>query len=179
MIGMFGLFAEIERDLISQRTKEGLAYARASGKKLGRPMGSLGKSILDGKEAEIQMLLEKDVSKASIAKILGVSRSGLLHFIVSRSIQPNEQKVRSTSTVKGAKRGARRAGSVFKENYFVPTTGTSPQRRQPFVSNQVLARTIGGSRNAFAPTSKASFQPSNHGPDAYSSRMCVNTFVCR
>ncbi len=86
MIALFGLFVEIERDLISRRTKEGLLAAKASGKKLGRPMGSLGKSKLDGKEAEIRLLLEKDVSKESIAKILDVSRSGLIHFMESRGI---------------------------------------------------------------------------------------------
>ena len=60
MIALFGLFAEVKRDLISQRTKEGLAAARAKGRLLGRPKGSLGKCKLDGKEGEIRMLLEKD-----------------------------------------------------------------------------------------------------------------------
>ena len=50
MIALFGLFAEVERDLISERTKEGLAAAKAKGKLLGRPKGALGKSKLDGKE---------------------------------------------------------------------------------------------------------------------------------
>ena len=54
MITMFGLFAEIERDLISLRTKEALAAAKASGKKLGRPKGTRGKSKLDGREEEIR-----------------------------------------------------------------------------------------------------------------------------
>jgi DNA invertase Pin-like site-specific DNA recombinase len=58
-IALFGLFAEIERDLISERTTEGLAAARARGRLLGRPKGSLGPSKLDGKEGEIQMLLRK------------------------------------------------------------------------------------------------------------------------
>ena len=40
MIALFGLFAEVERDLISQRTKEGLAAARAKGRLLGRPKGA-------------------------------------------------------------------------------------------------------------------------------------------
>ena len=43
--------AEVERGLISERTKEGLAAAKAKGKLLGRPNGALGKSKLDGKEA--------------------------------------------------------------------------------------------------------------------------------
>jgi len=86
MITMFGLFAEIERDLISERTREGLAAAREKGKVLGRPKGSHGASKLDGKEDEIKMLLSKKVSKASVAKILDVSRSTLLYFISSRNL---------------------------------------------------------------------------------------------
>ncbi|MBI4289504.1 MAG: recombinase family protein [Chloroflexi bacterium] len=88
MIALFGLFAEVERDLISERTKEGLTAARAKGRLLGRPKGALGKSKLDGKEEEIQKLLAKEVSKASIAKIVEVSRTALLHFIRSRKLAP-------------------------------------------------------------------------------------------
>jgi DNA invertase Pin-like site-specific DNA recombinase len=86
MIALFGLFAEVERDLISERTKEGLAAVRARGRLLGRPKGSLGKSKLDDKEGEIRMLLEKEVSKASIAKIVGVSSTNLRHFIRTRKL---------------------------------------------------------------------------------------------
>ena len=85
MVTMFGLFAEIERDLISERTREGLQNARDKGKILGRPKG-IGKSRLDGKEAEIKVLLDKSIPKASIAKIMDVSRSNLLHFIDSRGL---------------------------------------------------------------------------------------------
>ena len=88
MIALFGLFAEVERDLISERTKEGLAAAKAKGKLLGRPKGALGTSRLDGKQQDIRALLGKDVSKASIAKILDVSRSALYHFIQTRKIAP-------------------------------------------------------------------------------------------
>ena len=88
MVTLFGLFAEIERELISLRTKEGLAAARASGKRLGRPKGKLGSSKLNGKEAEIQRLLTLKVSKSSIAKITGVDRSTLYHFIRSRNLAP-------------------------------------------------------------------------------------------
>ena len=88
MIALFGLFAEVERDLISERTKEGLTAAKAKGKRLGRPKGALGTSRLDGKEADIRALLGKDVSKVSIAKILDVSRSALYHFIETRKIAP-------------------------------------------------------------------------------------------
>jgi DNA invertase Pin-like site-specific DNA recombinase len=81
MVALFGLFAEVERDLISERTREGLIAAKAKGKLLGRPRGSLGRSKLDGKELEIQTLLDKKVSKASIAKIMGTSRTALYNFI--------------------------------------------------------------------------------------------------
>ena len=83
-----GPVPEVERDLISERTKEGLAAAKAKGKLLGRPKGALGTSRLDGKEQDIRALLGKEVSKASIAKILDVSRSALYHFIQTRKIAP-------------------------------------------------------------------------------------------
>lgn len=88
IVTLFSLFAEIERELISMRTKEGLAAARASGKHLGRPQGRLGKSKLDGKEEEIRRLLALQVSKASIAKITGVDRSTLYNFIQTRHLVP-------------------------------------------------------------------------------------------
>ncbi len=94
MVALCGLFAEVERDLISERTKEGLAGARAKGRLLGRPKGLLGTSKLDGKEGEIRMLLEKQVSKASIAKIVGVSSANLRHFIRTRKLAPEAPKGR-------------------------------------------------------------------------------------
>lgn len=89
MITMFSLFAEIERDLISERTKEGLARARAEGKLLGRPKGALGKSKLDGKQAEIQNLLHKGVNITNLARIFDVSRPAMINFIRTRGIDNN------------------------------------------------------------------------------------------
>ncbi|MDR0665792.1 MAG: master DNA invertase Mpi family serine-type recombinase [Campylobacteraceae bacterium] len=78
----FGLSAEIERNLISQRTKEALARKRAQGVILGRPKGSKSKvKKLTGKEAEIKTLLEKRVSKSAIARILGVHRLTVAEFV--------------------------------------------------------------------------------------------------
>jgi len=93
MVTLFALFAEVERDLISERTKEGLAAAKAKGKLLGRPKGSLGLSKLEGREQEIQMLLAKGVSKASIAKITDVSRTNLLHFIRTRQLDAAQDMI--------------------------------------------------------------------------------------
>ena len=80
IVTIFSLLAELERDLVSERTKIALARAKASGKKLGRPKRP-GKSKLDERKKEIQHLLSKKVSKANIAKILGVSWSTLDNFI--------------------------------------------------------------------------------------------------
>ncbi len=89
MVTMFSLFAEIERDLISERTKNGIARARAEGKILGRPKGN-GKSKLDSKRDEILNLLENQVSKTAIAKMCDVSPQALNHYIKTRGLIPNE-----------------------------------------------------------------------------------------
>jgi DNA invertase Pin-like site-specific DNA recombinase len=86
MITMFSLFSEIERDLISERTKEGLKRARAEGKLLGRPRGTLGKSKLDGKEDEIKRFLKGGINKTNIARYLNVSWSTLENFIKTRKL---------------------------------------------------------------------------------------------
>ena len=80
----FGLSAEIERNLISQRTKEALARKKAEGVILGRPKGkksSQEKYKLFGKEALIQELLKNKVSKRQIAKICKVDRNTLDRYI--------------------------------------------------------------------------------------------------
>jgi DNA invertase Pin-like site-specific DNA recombinase len=97
MIALFGLFAEVEGDLISERTKEGLAAGRARGRLLGRSKGSLGKSKLDGKEGEIRKLLEKEVSRRSLAKIMDVSPTNLRSFIRTRKLAPEAPKRTSRS----------------------------------------------------------------------------------
>ena len=86
MITMFSLFSEIERDLISERTKEGLKRARAEGKLLGRPKGTVGKSKLDGKEDEIKTFLKGGINKTNIARYLNVSWSTLENFIKTRRL---------------------------------------------------------------------------------------------
>lgn len=78
----FGLSAEIERNLISQRTKEALARIKADEKHLGRPHGfKTMKRKLDGKNKQLVGLLEKNVPKTQIAKMLGIERSLIYTFL--------------------------------------------------------------------------------------------------
>ena len=65
----FGLSAQIERDLISQRTKEGLARRKAEGMRLGREKGSKNTRYkLDSKAVIIQRMLDEGKSKAAICR---------------------------------------------------------------------------------------------------------------
>ena len=85
----FGLSAEIERNLISQRTKEALARKKAEGVVLGRPKGrrsSPEKYKLHGKEVLIMELLNAGVSKRKIAKICKVDRNTLARFITKEKL---------------------------------------------------------------------------------------------
>ena len=89
MTTLLALFAEVERDLISESTRQGLAQARSSGRNLGRPKGSLGVSRLNGKEDDIRRFLELGVSKTAIAKLTGVSRTTLYSFMSTRGLAQN------------------------------------------------------------------------------------------
>lgn len=80
------MLAELERDLISERTKSALNAARVNGKTLGKPKGSISKSKLDGKEDEILLLLGKRISKSAIARILNTSRTNLVEFMKKRKL---------------------------------------------------------------------------------------------
>jgi len=81
----FGLSAEIERELISQRTKEALARKRSEGKVLGRPCGRKSTNVkLSGREQEIKALLDKRFSKSAISRIYGVNRMTVDTFLKER-----------------------------------------------------------------------------------------------
>ena len=84
----FSLSAEIERNLISQRTKEALARKKSEGMRLGRPIGSKNKEVkLSGKEDDIKRLLDKKVAVVAIARILDVNHLTVRSFIKTRKLK--------------------------------------------------------------------------------------------
>ncbi len=90
----FGLAAEIERNLISQRTKSSLANIKATGKKLGRPFNAETKKLkLAKNQIRIQRLLAKGVSKSQIARIFGVQRATLRKYILRLSSQSSQSTI--------------------------------------------------------------------------------------
>jgi len=76
----FSIAAEVERDLISERTKRGLAARREKGLPLGRPKGP-GKSKLDKYKPEIEALLENGSTQRFIARRYSVAESTLFRWI--------------------------------------------------------------------------------------------------
>jgi len=88
MVFMFSLVSEIERDLIKSRVKEGVQNHIKSNpdKSWGRPKGKLYKSKLDDKKEHIIELLNKGLSKASIAKMLDINYQTLNSYIKTREL---------------------------------------------------------------------------------------------
>ncbi len=82
----FGLSAEIERNLISQRTKEALARVKAEGGRIGRPIGSSNIRKLYGREQYIAKKLRAGRSRHDIARALRVHRNTLARFIEENGI---------------------------------------------------------------------------------------------
>ena len=88
LLAIYSYFAEVEREYISMRTKQGLAAARAKGKLLGRPKGSRSKNrILDPYREQIKEYLQMDLNLASIMKIVNnqlersISYNTLKYFV--------------------------------------------------------------------------------------------------
>lgn len=88
LLAIYGYFAQTEREIISERTKQGLSAARAMGKVLGRPKGAKNKTrVLDPYKEEITRLLSIGVSQSSVLKIINtkldkpISMTALRYFL--------------------------------------------------------------------------------------------------
>jgi DNA invertase Pin-like site-specific DNA recombinase len=85
----FSLSAEIERSMISSRTKEALARKRSEGMKLGRPKGRLSRiTKLTGKDDLIREYIQKKIPESVQARLLGVNRQTLRNYITTRKLKP-------------------------------------------------------------------------------------------
>lgn len=91
---LFSLFAELERDLISLRTKEALASKKTQGVQLGKPKGTIQKSKFDKDIIKIKELLSLGLSVRKIATFLGYSNHiGLNEYIKKRAIKEALNKI--------------------------------------------------------------------------------------
>ncbi|HEU5376148.1 MAG TPA: recombinase family protein [Ktedonobacteraceae bacterium] len=84
IITLFSLFAELERDLISLRTREALKAKRLQGITLGKPKGTIQRSKFDKDVERIQELLKLELSVRKIAKVLGYSSHLALNTYVKK-----------------------------------------------------------------------------------------------
>jgi DNA invertase Pin-like site-specific DNA recombinase len=89
MAMVFAMAAEIERELISQRTKEALRVKKAAGATLGRPRGP-GKSRLDPYQPEIAALLANGSTQKFIAKRYGTTEGNLYNWLKKRGLKPTK-----------------------------------------------------------------------------------------
>lgn len=86
ILGVFSMLADVERQLISIRTKEALRARKESGMVLGRPKGS-GKSKLDKFEDEIRSLLALGIKKKNLALKYEVTPQNLNHWMNKKKIK--------------------------------------------------------------------------------------------
>lgn len=88
MIAILSAFAEMERDLISQRTIEGLKRRKADGVQLGRPIGSKNrKTKMSNQYAKVLKMLQSGMLRNQIAKELHVSFFTVNKYIKSTDLQ--------------------------------------------------------------------------------------------
>ena len=85
---VFSMVAQVERTLISQRTKEALNRLKAEGKHLGRATGSRNKKhVLDGKEDKILRDLSNGLSVIQTARKHGVGKSSIYRFLSQSDVR--------------------------------------------------------------------------------------------
>lgn len=92
VLAILPLLLQVERELISTRTRKALAVKRDQGVILGRPKGSLGRSKLDSRKSEILGLLKDRASLSFIARRFRVSLPTVVNFVKSRKLREVSEK---------------------------------------------------------------------------------------
>jgi len=77
MAGVLAVFAQFERDMLGERVRAGIAQARKRGGKHGRPRTA------SRHEAKIRHLFSKGLSKAEIARMLGIGRTSVIRILAN------------------------------------------------------------------------------------------------
>ena len=95
----FAMAAEIERELISQRTREALPVKKAAGMPLGRPRGP-GKSKLDPYRLEIEGLLANGSTQKFIARRYRTTEANLHHWLKKHGLKQPKDLVPVLTTSK-------------------------------------------------------------------------------
>jgi DNA invertase Pin-like site-specific DNA recombinase len=87
VVTVLAMAAEIERDLLKERTKAAMDSRKARGLPVGRQVGATGKrNKLEGRWGEIEPLIAAKVSHTAIARVLGVSRQTLHAYLKMAAI---------------------------------------------------------------------------------------------
>jgi DNA invertase Pin-like site-specific DNA recombinase len=86
LISIYGYFAQTEREIISERTKQGLVVARAKGKILGRQKGQIVKSMYDEHKEKIEELYTLGLSVQKIVKYIGIGTQPSLRSWIKKWI---------------------------------------------------------------------------------------------
>ena len=120
----FGLSAEIERQMIRQRTKEGLRLRMKMGVLLGRPIGVLSQqkntlTVMEDKKNEILTALEYGASQRNIAKKVGIDRNTLYRYLVDWGVKLNEKEKAEYEKMEDKKRNERRKASYKDADFCV------------------------------------------------------------
>jgi len=86
------MILQIESDFVTRRVSDALARRKAAGLSIGRPKGRLNRSLkLDKYREDIQKYLDLNVSRASIAKLIGCNPQTLYNYIEKRNLKRNPE----------------------------------------------------------------------------------------
>lgn len=93
ILGVISMTVNLEKDLMSLRTKEALKEKKLKGIALGKPKGTIQKSKFDEQRDKIEELLKLGLSVRKIAKLLGYNNHiGLNNYVAKRKIKQNLPK---------------------------------------------------------------------------------------